>query len=100
MRALPTSPSIDWFKGLDVMRSIVISSGHRSSKQRSSGFSLVELIVAMFLLTLLIGAAVPVARISIRREKERQLHRALWEMRDAIDRYKDAADRGAFVIKL
>src|SRR5271154_3999490 len=82
------------------MRSRVARSGQRKSIRRSSGFSLVELIVAMFLLSLLIGAAIPVARISIRREKERELHRDLWEMRDAIDRYKDAADRGAFIIKL
>jgi len=28
------------------------------------------------------------------------LRRSLWEVRDAIDRYKDAADRGAFQIKV
>src|SRR5690348_6041486 len=36
----------------------------------------------------------------VKREKERQLRRALWEMRDAIDRYKDAGDRGSFQIKV
>ena len=36
----------------------------------------------------------------IQRGKERELRRDLWEMRDAIDRYKDAADRGAFQTKL
>src|ERR687888_559740 len=46
------------------------------------------------------GAAVPLAKVAIKRERERELRRALWEMRDAIDRYKDAADRGAFQIKL
>jgi general secretion pathway protein G len=44
--------------------------------------------------------AVPLARVTIKREKERILRHDLWEMRDAIDRYKDAADRGAFQIKL
>jgi general secretion pathway protein G len=39
------------------------------------------------------------ARITIQREKEHQLRRALWEMRDAIDRYKIEADVGAFQIK-
>jgi general secretion pathway protein G len=43
--------------------------------------------------------ALPLARITIKREKERQLRRALWEMRDAIDHYKEAADRGSFQIK-
>lgn len=45
-------------------------------------------------------AAVPLARVAIKRQKERELRRALWQMRDAIDRYKDAADRGAFQIKV
>ena len=44
-------------------------------------------------------AAVPVARFQVKRTKERELRRDLWEMRDAIDRYKDAADKGAFVLK-
>jgi len=42
---------------------------------------------------------VPVARFQVKREKERELRRALWEMRDAIDRYKDAADKGGMQIK-
>ena len=42
---------------------------------------------------------IPVARLQIKREKERRLRAALWEMRDAIDRYKDAGDRAAFRIK-
>jgi general secretion pathway protein G len=60
---------------------------------------MVELVVAIAVLSLLAGAAIPLARNVIRREKERDLRHALWEMRDAIDRYKDAADRGAFQIK-
>ena len=64
------------------------------------GLTLVELIVAITILAILTGAAIPIARVRIRRDKERDLRRALWEMRDAIDRYKDAADRGAFQIKL
>lgn len=67
---------------------------------RQSGLTLVELIVAITILAILTGAAIPIARVRIRREKERDLRRALWEMRDAIDRYKDAADRGAFQVKL
>jgi general secretion pathway protein G len=48
----------------------------------------------------LTGLAVPLARVAIKREKERDLRHGLWELRDAIDRYKDAADRGAFQIKV
>jgi len=73
-----------------------------SSTKRSSisGFTLIELIVATAILVILTGLAVPMARISIKRERERELRRDLWELRDAIDRYKDAADRGGFQIKV
>jgi general secretion pathway protein G len=67
---------------------------------RERGLTLVELIVAIAILAILAGAAVPLARTTVRRSKERELRRDLWEMRDAIDRYKDAADRGAFQIKV
>jgi len=64
------------------------------------GFTLIELIVATVILLVLTSLAVPLARVTIKREKEHELRRALWEMRDAIDRYKDAADRGAFRTKV
>ena len=44
--------------------------------------------------------AVPIAKNTVRRERERELRYDLWMIRDAIDRYKDTADRGAFVPKL
>lgn len=56
--------------------------------------------VATIILFILTGMAVPLARVSIQRERERILRYDLWQMRDAIDRYKDAADRGAFQIKV
>jgi len=64
------------------------------------GLTMVELIVAMTILMVLTAAAMPVAHVAIKRNQERELRRDLWEMRDAIDRYKDAADRGAFQVKL
>lgn len=42
----------------------------------------------------------PLTRLTIQRQKEKELRWALWEMRDAIDRYKDQADRGAFQTKV
>src|SRR2546423_1916504 len=69
-----------------------------AKKQR--GVTLLELIIAITVLMILMGAAVPVVRLTIRRQKETDLHRDLWEMRAAIDRYKDAADRNAFQIKV
>ena len=64
------------------------------------GFTLIELIVATAILVILTGLAIPLARVTIKRERERELRTALWQMRDAIDRYKDAADRGAFQTKV
>jgi len=73
----------------------------RGAERRAArGFTLMELIVATAIMVILTGMAVPLARVTLKREKERILRRDLWEMRDAIDRYKDAADRGAFQIKL
>jgi len=72
----------------------------RIATNRAHGFSLIELIVATTILIILTSLAVPLARVTIKREKERELRRDLWELRDAIDRYKDAADRGAFQTKV
>jgi len=55
--------------------------------------TLLELIIASAILLILSSAAIPIARYKIMRGKEAELHRALREMRDSIDRYKDACDR-------
>jgi len=68
--------------------------------RRQRGFTLIELIVATTILVLLTGMAVPTLRLAAKRERERQLREALWTIRDAIDRYKDAADRGGFRTKV
>jgi general secretion pathway protein G len=72
----------------------------RILSNRRSGFTLIELIVATSILLILTSLAVPLARVSIKRARERELHRDLWDLRDAIDRYKDAGDRGGFQCKL
>lgn len=64
-----------------------------------SGLTLVELIITIAILSILASVALPIARFQVKREKERELRRDLWEMRDAIDKYKDAADRGGFQVK-
>jgi len=69
-------------------------------KRSERGLTLVELIVTVSILAILASAAVPIARFKMKREKERELRRDLWVMRDAIDHYKDAADRGAFQTKV
>jgi general secretion pathway protein G len=72
----------------------------RINRPREQGLTLVELIVTVAILSILASAAVPVARFQVKRQNERMLHYDLWMMRDAIDKYKDAADRNAFQIKL
>jgi general secretion pathway protein G len=67
---------------------------------RQAGLTLVELIVTVAILAILASAVVPLARFRAKREKERELRYDLWQMRDAIDRYKDAADRHAFMTKV
>jgi len=62
--------------------------------------TLIELIVAITIVMVLASMAMPVARFAVRRQKERELRRDLYEMRDAIDKYKDATDRGLIKIKL
>jgi general secretion pathway protein G len=64
-----------------------------------AGLTLLELIISVTILGILASAAVPLARFQVKREKEKQLRSDLWEMRSAIDHYKDAADKGGFQIK-
>ncbi len=72
----------------------------KTAWRKQHGFTLIELIVATAILVILTGMAVPLARISLKREREHELREDLWMLRDAIDRYKDAADRGAFQQKV
>jgi general secretion pathway protein G len=72
----------------------------RSVPGSESGLTLVELIVTVAILAILASAAVPVTRFEVKRAKERELRYDLWQMRDAIDKYKDAADKGAFQTKV
>jgi general secretion pathway protein G len=64
------------------------------------GLTLVELIVTVAILSILASVALPVARFQVKRQNERYLRYDLWMMRDAIDHYKDAADKNAFQVKL
>ena len=64
-----------------------------------AGLTLVELIFTVAIVCILSMAALPLARVTIQREKEVELRRNLREIRDAIDRYKDASDRGFIEVK-
>lgn len=64
------------------------------NRPNQRGLSLIELIVAFTILLILTSMAVPLARSKVRAEKERNLHWALREIRNAIDKYKDMSDQG------
>jgi general secretion pathway protein G len=67
---------------------------------RERGVTLLEMIIVISIILVLMGAAVPVVKVSVKREKETELRRDLWEMRNAIDRYHDAASKNLFQVKL
>ena len=56
------------------------------------GFTFIELLVTVGVLMVLASAALPLARVQMRRYREVELKKTLREMRTAIDRFKDAAD--------
>src|SRR4051794_11873765 len=78
----------------------LINSGKSVAGKRECGLTFVELIVTVTILSILAMAVLPIARFQVKRQNERELKRDLWMMRDAIDKYKDAADRGAFQTKV
>jgi general secretion pathway protein G len=79
----------------------MISTVKRSNEERLSGrgFTLVELIAAITILLILTSVALPLARVQVQRTHEVELRRALREIRQGIDRYKDFADRGMIPTK-
>jgi general secretion pathway protein G len=72
----------------------------RRTRSSEAGMTLLELIIACAILMVLSSAALPIAKFSIVRQRETELRRDLREMKDAIDRYKDAADRNQIRVEI
>jgi general secretion pathway protein G len=62
--------------------------------RESHGFTFIELLVVTTILLILASAVLPLAKVTVQRQREMELHRVLREMRAAIDKYKDSVDNG------
>ena len=71
----------------------------RAARSGERGVTLTELIIVVTILSILATAAIPAVKFEVKRSKERQLRADLWEMRRAIDMYKDVADLGGIQTK-
>lgn len=63
-------------------------------KRPSGGFTIIELLVTVFILSILAGVTMPMAELVVQRGKEERLRMALQDIRQALDRYKKASDEG------
>jgi general secretion pathway protein G len=73
-----------------------------SSMKRRNGFTLLEIIIVITILSVLTAAAIPMVRNTVKREREAELRLALRQVRQAIDRYKlyhDQSNGGAIPIE-
>jgi general secretion pathway protein G len=62
--------------------------------RQSRGYTFVELLVVSTIILILASAIMPLAKVTATRHREAELHRALREVRTAIDKFKDQADLG------
>jgi general secretion pathway protein G len=66
----------------------------RRAGHSTDGYTFVELLVVTLILSILASAALPIVRVSIKRQRELELKRDLKDMRTAIDKFHDYADIG------
>ena len=71
----------------------------RKVRAIAAGMTLLELIIACAIMLILATTAVPMARVMVVRRKEEDLRYALRQIRVAIDRYKDAADKNQIQVQ-
>jgi general secretion pathway protein G len=79
----------------------VIERARRAARLRGeAGFTMVEVAVVAAMISILAAMAVPVARYSLRRQKELELRYELRLMRETIDQYKKLSDSGLIPMKI
>jgi general secretion pathway protein G len=69
------------------------------SSDRTRGFTLVEMMVAAGIVAILAMAAIPLAKVAVKRGREIELRRSLRIIREAIDEYKKLADEDKFEVE-
>jgi len=75
-------------------------SGRDATATRAGGFTLIELVITVAIIALLASVAMPLNELVVQRAKEQDLRHALREIRDGIDRYKEASDEGRITKKV
>jgi len=65
-----------------------------TNRRHDSGYTFVEIAIVTAIIAILATAILPLARVTVQRQRELELRRTLREMRTAIDKFKDAADQG------
>jgi len=58
------------------------------------GYTFIELMMTLVIMSILAWVAIPSATMVVRQHQERELQRALIQIREALDAYKRAADQG------
>jgi general secretion pathway protein G len=64
------------------------------------GFTFIELMMTLAIMSVLALVSVPLVQLSVQRERERDLRAALIEIRSGIDAYKRAADQGRVQVRV
>ncbi|HKN26099.1 MAG TPA: type II secretion system protein [Candidatus Acidoferrum sp.] len=72
----------------------------KAKNSGQAGMTLLELIIACTILLILSSMALPIAKFTVIREREKALRYDLREMRGAIDKYKDLADQQKIRVEL
>jgi len=72
----------------------------RERRGSQAGFTLAEMVMVVALIALLATIALPVAKFTVKRQKEAELRLDLRLMRNAIDEHKRLSDQGMIPLKV